>query len=66
MEVVQPEPLEWEEEQIVNWRMTELVRAGYPDGAAFEVAMRLHIDLHAALDLIRRGCPPETAVRILI
>lgn len=66
MEAVQPESPETEEEAIVNWRMTELIRAGYPDGAAFEIAMRLHIDHHDALGLIRRGCPPETAVRILV
>ena len=66
MEAVQPEDVKIEEELVVNWRMTELVRAGYPDGAAFEVAMRLHIDLHEELDLMRRGCPPDTAVRILV
>ena len=36
-------------------------RAGFDPAAAFELAMRFDIDLHAAIELVERGCPPELA-----
>jgi hypothetical protein len=53
-------------ERVEAWRMEELERAGYGAEAATELAQRHDIDLHAAVALIARGCPPETAVRILL
>ncbi len=48
-----------------RWRFDCLVEAGYDRATAKLVAERVEIDLHAAVDLIRRGCPPRTAIRIL-
>ncbi len=54
-----------ERDQVVGWRMGELLAAGYEPEDALELALALRIDLHIAVDLPRRGCPHETAVRIL-
>ena len=57
---------ESELDRIVRWRSEELERAGYsPDGAA-ALAARLEIDLHEATELVKRGCPPDIALRILL
>jgi hypothetical protein len=57
---------ESELDRIVRWRSEELERAGYsPDGAA-SLAARLEVDLHEAIDLVKRGCPAEIALRILL
>jgi hypothetical protein len=57
---------ESELDRIVRWRSGELERAGYsPDGAA-ALAARLEVDLHEAIDLVKRGCPPDIAVKILL
>jgi hypothetical protein len=55
-----------EDELILSWRFERLQRAGYDDGQALEVAVRHDVDLHRATDLLERGCPPETALRILL
>ena len=55
-----------EAENVLRWRFEELVRAGYGAEAAVVVASHVDVDLHAATDLIRRGCPVETALRILL
>lgn len=52
--------------RVVDWRRQELARAGYGGDAARAIAERLDIDLHRAIDLLKSGCPPETAVRILL
>jgi hypothetical protein len=59
------EEQETERERVVSWRLEELERAGYHPQAAWELAERTDVDLHAASDLLRRGCPPDTALRIL-
>ena len=58
--------VETESERIERWRVEELERAGYSHGDAVELASRSYIDLHLAVELIERGCPPETATRILL
>lgn len=55
-----------EAEAILRWRFEELVRAGYDVGSALILASHVEVDLHGAASLTRRGCPPETALRILI
>jgi hypothetical protein len=40
------------------------VEAGFPETLADEVAGNPRFDLHALLQLVDRGCPPELAVRI--
>jgi len=66
MATVEFEHRETEEERIIGWRAEELLRAGYEDGTALELALRSDVDLHLAVDLIRHGCPPGTAARILL
>ena len=53
-------------ERIEAWRAEELKRAGYDRRAANTVAMRHDVDLHLAVDLVRRGCSPELALSILL
>ena len=53
-------------ERVESWRQQELERAGYPTAAAAKLAARHDIDLHFAVQLVQRGCPPDVALRILI
>ncbi|MBA2568411.1 MAG: hypothetical protein H0V11_03595 [Actinobacteria bacterium] len=53
-------------ERIERWRAEELERAGYQPRAAGRLAVRHDVDLHAATDLLRRGCAPELALKILL
>jgi hypothetical protein len=57
---------ETEAEAILRWRFEELVRSGYDVGSALVLASHVEVDLHDASALPRRGCPPETALRILL
>ena len=54
-----------EAQAIVDWRFDQLVRAGYGAQDASALAEEVEIDLHLAERLLAKGCPPETAVRIL-
>lgn len=49
-----------------RWRLQELVRAGYDPADALVLSGQPEIDLHLAIDLVKHGCPPRTAVRILL
>ena len=49
-----------------EWRLEELLRAGYALDDATEIAFHLDIDLHEAANLVRRGCPSGTAARIVL
>jgi hypothetical protein len=51
--------------EIVDWRCLQLVAAGFAPGSAAELARSRETDLHALLELIDRGCPPDLAARIL-
>lgn len=55
-----------EEERVFEWRFDELFRAGFPEPLAVELAGSRDVDLHRALDLVRAGCPHDTAARILL
>jgi hypothetical protein len=59
------EILESELERVERWRAAELLRAGFAGDDAVALAARSDIDLHEAVALVGRGCPPELAVRIL-
>ena len=48
------------------WRLQVLADAGYGPALAAELADSDDVDLHAAVRLLRRGCPPELAARILL
>jgi hypothetical protein len=65
MSVVQ-EIIETESERVERWRAEELMRAGFDPSAAVELAACLDVDLHAAIDLLERGCPADLAVQILL
>jgi hypothetical protein len=53
-------------EAVLRWRFEELVRAGYDAGSALILAGNADVDLHAACRLLARGCPPETALQIVL
>lgn len=55
-----------ESRRVFCWRLAVLERAGYPTVAAGLLATSSAVDLHKATDLRHRGCPPETALRILL
>jgi len=55
-----------EMDRIEAWRTEELERAGYNREQASALAARHDVDLHLAVDLLRRGCDPELAVNILL
>jgi hypothetical protein len=57
---------ETEMEAILRWRFEELVRSGYDIASALVLASHVEIDLHGASTLVRRGCPSDTALRILL
>ena len=52
-------------EEVVRWRRERLVDSGFPLPLAARLAKNPHYDLHALIELVERGCPPELAVRIL-
>jgi hypothetical protein len=52
-------------EQVVRWRREQLVGSGFAPALAARVAENTDYDLHALIELVERGCPPELAVRIL-
>jgi hypothetical protein len=54
-----------EEDIVFQWRLEQLENAGYDQCSAIELAGRHDVDLHLALELRSRGCPAETAARIL-
>lgn len=54
-----------EQEQVERWRAQELERAGFAPAAAAELAGRFDVDLHRAVDLLQKGCPPDVALSIL-
>jgi hypothetical protein len=55
-----------EEFSILAWRIAVLDRAGYDEGDAVLLAALKDVDLHLAVDLLDQGCPPGTALRILL
>jgi hypothetical protein len=52
--------------EVFNWRFTELTRAGYSHEDAFLLASDREVDLRVAQRLLAEGCPPATALRILL
>ena len=55
-----------EAELVRIWRMEELERAGYEAAQARELADLTYVDLHLATNLLRQGCTPELALKILV
>jgi hypothetical protein len=54
------------EGEVFNWRFTELTRAGYSQADALLLASDKEVDLRVAERLLAEGCPPSTALRILL
>jgi hypothetical protein len=50
---------------LVRWRHEQLVDSGFPFPLAVRIAKDSRYDLHALIDLVERGCPPDLAARIL-
>jgi hypothetical protein len=57
--------VETELERVERWRAAELLRVGFDGDDAVALAARFDIDLHEAIELVQRGCPPQLAIRIL-
>lgn len=51
---------------IFDWRFEELRRAGYSFRQAWVLAGARQVDVREAARLLAHGCPPVTALRILI
>ena len=67
MTAAQFEELEAPEvEAVLRWRFEELVRAGYDAGSALILASHVEVNLHDATSLLERGCPPDTALQIVL
>jgi hypothetical protein len=55
-----------EQTRVLSWRVERLLDAGYDGETALVIGLDAHIDLHRAIALVSAGCPPETALRILL
>jgi hypothetical protein len=53
-------------DDVLAWRFSELLRAGYSWDDGLVLAMNREVELHTAVRLMRAGCPSETALRILL
>jgi hypothetical protein len=51
--------------EVLSWHIEGLMRAGFRPELASTLARLAHVDLHQAVELVRRGCPHELAYRIL-
>jgi len=50
---------------VTSWRRDRLVEAGFAFPLASQLARDPRYDLHALIELVEHGCPPELALRIL-
>ncbi len=50
---------------VLEWRRDRLLEAGFARAQAADLASDPRVDLHAVLELVDQGCPPELAARIL-
>ena len=53
-------------DRIEQWRHEELERAGYDPESALVLAASHDVDLHFAVDLLKRGCTVDLALQILL
>jgi hypothetical protein len=56
---------ERERDEVTSWRVERLIAAGYDGEAAIVLALDRDVDLHLAVSLLERGCPPDVALQIL-
>jgi hypothetical protein len=52
-------------DEVVRWRREQLAETGFSLPLGARVANDARYDLHALIELVERGCPPELAARIL-
>ena len=52
--------------RVLGWRIEQLLAVGFDSDAALVLALDRDVDLHQAAELVKRGCPPQTAFRILV
>ena len=65
--VATPESTDTEELiRVLVWRFKQLCRSGFELELATTIAARMDVDLHEAIDLVERGCPPDVAGRIVL
>jgi len=50
---------------VIAWRQCRLLESGFAHDLAGRLASMPAVDVHALLQLVDRGCPPELAARIL-
>ena len=50
---------------VVAWRRAQLIQSGFARRLAARVGQDGRYDLHALIELVEAGCPPDLAVRIL-
>jgi hypothetical protein len=51
--------------EVVRWRCEQLVASGFSLPVAAHLAKDARYDLHALIELVERGCPPDLAARIV-
>jgi hypothetical protein len=66
LEEITAEVYDEKEAAVLEWRIETLMRAGFDAEGSFDLAFNKDVDLHSAVRLVERGCPPATAVRILL
>ena len=54
-----------ERDEVVSWRVERLLAAGYDGESSLVLALDRDVDLHLAVSLLERGCPPDVALQIL-
>lgn len=54
-----------ERSEVVAWRCDRLRAHGFATSLASALASDCRVDLHALIELVEGGCPPELAARIL-
>ena len=52
-------------QDLVRWRREQLSASAFPLRLAARLAKDRRYDLHALIELVERGCPPDLAARIL-
>ena len=62
---IAPEAVLRDREHVTSWRVERLLEAGYDAEAALVLALDRDVDLHLAVSLLERGCPPDLALQIL-
>jgi hypothetical protein len=63
--LIAPTRAERERDSVTSWRVERLLGAGYDSEASLVLALDRDVDLHSAVSLLERGCPPDIALQIL-